>query len=79
MFGKVFPSGIFPGDTLLYADGLGPADRINKTAFTYTATTAGVLRHNAAGATWDGTITNVRIFNKILTVAQIGQIYNLEI
>ena len=35
--------------------------------------------NNAAGATWDGTIHNVRIFNKILTVSQIGQIYNLEV
>jgi hypothetical protein len=34
--------------------------------------------NNAASATFDGTISHVRIFNKILTTTQIGQIYNLE-
>jgi len=35
--------------------------------------------NNGQTATFDGTISHVRIFSKILTVAQIGQIYNKEI
>lgn len=34
--------------------------------------------NNAASATMAGTLSHVRIFSKILTTTQIGQLYNLE-
>jgi hypothetical protein len=32
----------------------------------------------AAGATFNGTLSHIRIFNRILSVAEIGQLFNLE-
>lgn len=53
MFNRLLPSGTFPRDLLVYWDG-GPADRINKTAFTNTSLGATTLKHRATSVTFDG-------------------------
>lgn len=68
------------GTVNIYKNGVisGSADQASGT--TASGSTNLIIGNNdAASATFDGTISHVRIFSKILTTVQIGQIYNKEL
>lgn len=52
MFNGIFPSAVFPGDSLLYWDG-GPSDRINKTPLVNTGALNSSLIHRANAKIFD--------------------------
>jgi hypothetical protein len=64
MFGGLLPSSTFPRDLLLYWDG-GPSDRILKTAFTSTTTSAGTRIHRASSITFDGANSKIDCASQI--------------